>query len=136
MTGEKIMIVDDNIEFLDELHEMLDLSGYTPLIINNSAAVLNAVAKHKPDIILLDLKMSGMSGFDVAQKIKQNPETSRIPIIAMSGYFPLEKNSLLLDTSYMSACLKKPFAISDLITHIETILNDRKAHIEELVASS
>ena len=124
MNGEKIMIIDDNKEFLEELQEMLSLSGYIPLGINDSTVAFNVARKKKPDLILLYLKMGQMNGFDVSQKLKQCPETSCIAIIAISGYFPLEKQSLLLDMSNMRACLKKPFSVAGVISQIEDILKD------------
>ncbi|MEW6101050.1 MAG: response regulator [Candidatus Omnitrophota bacterium] len=125
MESGKIMIVDDNAEFLEEMREMLYLGGYEPVAIKESSTALYAARKLKPDLILLDLKMNKMNGFDVAQKLKAFPETKNIPIIAMSGYFPVERNPSLLDTSSMAACLKKPFAILDLISQIEELLNGR-----------
>lgn len=127
MNGEKIMIVDDNKEFLEELEEMLSLSGYNPLVISDSTAAFRIARRKKPDLILLDLKMAQMNGFDVAQELKQCPETAAIPIVAMSGYFPLEKQAPLLDMSNMKACLKKPFSVTDVISQIEEILKSPAA---------
>ncbi len=125
MESGKIMVVDDNAEFLEEMQEMLYLGGYEPVAIKESQAAFFAARKLKPDLILLDLKMNKMNGFDVAEKLKASAETRDIPIIAMSGYFPVEKSPTLLDTSSMAACLKKPFAILDLISQIEELLKRR-----------
>jgi len=130
MDGQKIMIVDDNKEFLEELREILSLTGYYPLGITDSTIVFNMARRKKPDLILLDLKMAQINGFEVAQKLKQCLETRSIPIVAMSGYFPLEKQSPLLDMSNMRACLKKPFSVADVISQIEEILKDSKGNIE------
>jgi CheY-like chemotaxis protein len=120
---EKIMIVDDNKDFSRELGEMLSLCGYEPKLVCDSPAALAAARKIKPDVILLDLRMSKMNGFEVAQQLKQSKETSGIPIIAMSGYFPIERRAVLLDLSNMKGQIKKPFTVSDLINQIEGVLN-------------
>lgn len=125
MTAEKIMIVDDNKEFLEELQEMLILTGYNPLVINDSTAALDFALKHKPDMILLDLRMQGMNGFQVAEQLKRTPKTASIPIIAMSGYFPMDNGSSLIDTSKMKSYLKKPFSVMDLVDEIEATLKRR-----------
>ena len=52
-------------------------------------------------------------------------DTSGIAIIAMSGYFPIENQSILLDMSHMDGRIKKPFGISDLITELEGALNKK-----------
>lgn len=124
MNPEKIIIIDDNKEFLEELKESLHLCGYDCLGISNSARASRLARKIRPDVILLDLKMAGHNGFQVAQDLRHDKETSDIPIIAMSGYFPIEDPSVLLDLSLMDRRIKKPFEISDLITEIESVLNE------------
>ena len=123
MTGEKVMVVDDNEDFLNEIQELLFLCGYDPKVVYDGAIAFKAACKIKPDVILLDLKMKGINGFQVAKELKQSVETAEIPIIAMSGYFPIENHSLLLDMNNMNGRIKKPFDISDLITEIETALD-------------
>lgn len=125
MTGGKIMIVDDNESFLDEIQELLFSCGYDPKVVYKGAIAFKAACKIKPDVILLDLKMSGMNGFEVAKELKESEETAGIPIIAMSGYFPIENHSLLLDMNNIDGRIKKPFNISDLISEIETALDKR-----------
>lgn len=123
MASEKIMIVDDNKEFAEELRETLYLCGYDVKVIYNSLGVYRLACKFKPDLILLDLRMARMNGFQVAEQLKHSKETFNIPIIAMSGYFPIEKESALLDTANMDSRIKKPFAVLDLVERIEGILN-------------
>ena len=123
MDGEKIMIVDDNEAFSEELRETLYLCGYEVTTVCNSAKALKSARKVKPGAILLDLRMNGTNGFQVAQELKNSNETAGIPIIAMSGYFPIEERSLLLDMRNMDGRIKKPFDISDLISEIESVTN-------------
>jgi CheY-like chemotaxis protein len=123
MVGEKVMIVDDNKAFLSELEEILVSCGYDVKIVTKSANAFEAARRTKPQVILLDLKMDEVNGFQVAEKLKNSPDTAGIPIIAMSGYFPVEQPSALLDMSNMESRIKKPFAILDLISQIEAVLN-------------
>ena len=123
MLPSKIMIVDDNKEFVEELKETLGLCGYDALGVFDSRQVLTMAQRIKPELILLDLRMPGTNGFELARELKNTRETAEIPIVAMSGYFPVDDRRLLLDTSAMEACVKKPFAISDLIHEIEAVLN-------------
>lgn len=126
MTSEKIMIVDDNKEFLEEIQEILSLTGYETKVVSDSKRVLPHALKYKPNMILLDLRMQGLNGFQVAEKLRKCPETASIPIIAMSGYFPIEGNSKLIDMSNMEAYLKKPFGVLDLINRIEVVMKGNK----------
>jgi len=129
MDAERIMIVDDDRVFLDEIEEMLSLVGYDVIGVGDSARAVAEVNKIRPDLILLDLRMKGKSGFEVARELKQSQLTANIPIVGMSGYFPIDKEGALLDKSFMSASLKKPFALADLISQLENILENRgEAH--------
>jgi len=125
MAGEKVMIVDDNKVFSEELCETLYLCGYDCNGVTDSSSVLTLARRLKPDAILLDLKMPGSNGFQVAQGLKSTQETSGIPIIAMSGYFPIEDTAALLDLHNMDSRVKKPFGISELITELETVLEKK-----------
>jgi len=122
MPEEKVIIIDDNQEFSEELGETLYLCGYDVRVVSDSLTVQKLARKIKPDVILLDLRMSGSNGFLVAQNLKTAQATAGIPIIAMSGHFPIEDRDNLLDMHNMDGRLKKPFGISDLITEIESVL--------------
>jgi len=122
MVGEKILVVDDNQDFLAEMSEMLDCSGYCPTVVSDPLMAVNTARSLTPDLILLDLKMNGISGFHVAEQLKQSVETAAIPIIGMSGYFPIENKANLLDTGNMDACIEKPFGVLDLLKQIEAVL--------------
>jgi len=119
----KIMIVDDNREFVSELKETLNLCGYDTVAVSDSPDAAVLARRIKPDCIILDLKMDKMNGFQVAEELKKSGVTRTIPIIAMSGYFPVENTAALLDLSKMSAQIKKPFSVADLITELEKVLN-------------
>ncbi|MDD5668841.1 MAG: response regulator [Candidatus Omnitrophica bacterium] len=124
MNQGKILIVDDNRDFLSELRETLFLCGYEVAVAAESSVVCKLAQSMQPDVILLDLKMSEMNGFNVAEQLHRENETSRIPIIAMSGYFPIESSSNLLDMSNMAGCIKKPFSMFDLITQLERAIKN------------
>jgi DNA-binding response OmpR family regulator len=120
--NKKIMIVDDDEEFLGELRDMFVSSGYEVNAISDPALALEAVHKISPDVILLDLKMQKMSGFQVADKLRNFSEVNRIPIIAMTAFFVEEEHSLLMKLCGIKNCLKKPFSPTEAIERIEAAL--------------
>jgi len=127
MSDEKIMIVDDDKDFLEELREMITLSGYKAITINDSTAVLNAARRIKPDVILLDLKMKGKNGFQIADELKLFPETAHIPMIAMTGFYAQKGGAALVLKMYgIKKFLIKPFNPLDVITKIEKVLKEKK----------
>ena len=80
-----VLIVDDVPDNLSLLHDALDESGYTVLVATNGESALQRAAQALPDIVLLDAVMPGMDGFEVARRLKADPDTAHIPIIFMTG---------------------------------------------------
>ncbi len=119
MANKKVMIVDDDTEFLEELNETMSASGYEMIPVNDSTTVVDIASRVKPDLIILDLKMPGKSGFQLAEEIRRLPELEKIPIIAMSAFFK-EEYAFLLSIFGIKKCLKKPFNPLDVITAVET----------------
>ena len=130
MVGEKIMIVEDNGDFARELEDILDSCGYETVTVSDGERVYEAACSTKPQVILLDLRLGAVNGFTVAAQLRGSPETADIPVIAMSGYFPIEQISSLMDMSSVDARLKKPFSILELVGQIERILSKKPSIME------
>lgn len=118
MANKKVMIIDDDKEFLEELEETLALSGYDMVAVNDAALAVEVAAKAKPDVVVLDLKMPKKSGFQVADELRHLSEAAHIPVIAMSAFFK-DDYGPLLNICGIKKCLKKPFNPLDIITAIE-----------------
>ncbi len=95
--SDVVLIVDDVPDNLAVLHDALDESGFTVLVATAGEAALQRAAQALPDIVLLDAMMPGMDGFEVARRLKANPQTAHIPIIFMTG---------LTETEYLVAALE------------------------------
>jgi DNA-binding response OmpR family regulator/DNA-binding CsgD family transcriptional regulator len=83
--SDVVLIVDDVPDNLSLLHDALDESGYTVLVATNGESALQRAAQTLPDVVLLDAVMPGMDGFEVARRLKAQPDTAHIPIIFMTG---------------------------------------------------
>jgi len=115
----KILIVDDEpdfSEYLIELFESLDGSVLTETARDGFSAGLK-VRKFKPQIVLLDLMMPGLDGFQVCRLLKSDPATKSIRIIVMTGYASPENidNALLAGAE---ACINKPVDTAVLLQHL------------------
>ena len=122
MSKGRVIIVDDDKEFLEELRELLELSGHEVFGTAQSGLVQEQADKIKPDVILLDLKMRDMNGFEVAQELRYFTATMGIPIIAMTGFFQEKEHIPLLNICGIQKCLKKPFNPLDVISAIEGVV--------------
>lgn len=125
MQTKKVMIVDDDKEFLEELKETLILSGYDVTAVNESVMALKVARAVKPDVILLDLKMRLMSGFEIADGLKHLQETSKVAVIAMTGFYTMREHSWLMNFCGIRKCLKKPFNPLDVIAEIERVFEEK-----------
>lgn len=83
--SDVVLIVDDVPDNLSLLHDALDEAGYTVLVATSGESALQRAAQTLPDVVLLDAVMPGMDGFEVARRLKAQPDTAHIPIIFMTG---------------------------------------------------
>ncbi|MDD5347124.1 MAG: response regulator [Candidatus Omnitrophica bacterium] len=116
---KKVMIVDDDAEFLEELCEMLDTSGYAVIPVREPRRAIDMADSAKPDVILLDLKMKQLSGFQIADGLSRLTGTVGIPVIAMTGFFTEHEHISLMNICGFRRCIVKPFAATDIINAIE-----------------
>ncbi len=120
-----IMIVDDNVELLEELENLLNLGGYHVIALSDGTKVLDAALKNKPDLILLDLKMSPKSGFQIADEARHSSFLKDIPVVAMTGFFTEKQHFLMMKLCGIKTSILKPFRPLNLITKIEFALGNR-----------
>ena len=119
--NKKVMIIDDDRELLGELEEILGASGYDITVIDNTELVLNKALQNQPDVILMDLKMPGKSGFELADEISRMSTLEKVPVIAMSAFFREDFKSLM-NLCGIKKCLKKPFTVTAAIAAIEDVV--------------
>lgn len=124
MVKKRVLIVDDDKEFLEELKEMLNVSGYDVSAVSESITAVKTTQMVQPDVILLDLRMRGMSGFEVADRLKHLSETAQIPVIALTGFYTLKEHAWLMNFCGIKRCIRKPFSPLDVIAEIESALKE------------
>lgn len=119
-----VLIVDDNephAEFLSEYIGQLDAGINTAIALDGFEAG-QLIYESKPDLILLDLIMPGMDGYSVCRRIKNNPTTANIRVIAMTGFSTQENMQNILDAG-AERCLSKPFSTETLREIIFKLIN-------------
>jgi PAS domain S-box-containing protein len=82
----RVLVVDDNRDAADSLRELLDLLGHEAQAVFGGAAALAAGAELRPDVVLLDLGMPGMDGFETAQRLRHEPWGAGVVLIALTGW--------------------------------------------------
>jgi CheY-like chemotaxis protein len=112
---KRIMIADDDPSILDAVGIMLEFEGYDVQCTLNGTTLLN-LTNEFPDLLLLDIWMSGTDGRDICKQLKQNPETRKMPIVMISASKDIEQSAM---DAGADDFLAKPFEMDDLLQKIE-----------------
>ena len=86
VAGRRVLIVDDNVDAAETLAMMLELLGQTTRQAHDGTSALRAVADYNPELVFMDIGMPGLSGLEVASRIRRDLEMSEAYLIALSGY--------------------------------------------------
>lgn len=137
LAGLNILIVDDTPENIDILGHILKQGGLNISVAPNAEIAQKIIGKEKPDLILLDIMMPGMNGYELCEKLKADPKTEDIPIIfvtAMAESSDLIKGFQLGGADY----IVKPFKVMEVLVRVRThlslkkLIKEKNALIEEL----
>jgi len=120
--NKRILIVDDDTQVQKLLTVMLSSKKYETETASSGFEAGAKVVKFKPGLIILDLFMPEMSGFEVCRQIKKNPETSHIKILALTG-FDSEENMKRIMEAGADGYMAKPIKQDALLGHIEDLLS-------------
>ena len=83
--AKKILVIDDETDFVEMLKMRLEATGYEVFTASDGRDGLRKASEVMPDLILLDIMMPGMDGGDVAQKLRERPATSGIPVVFLTA---------------------------------------------------
>jgi len=122
----KILVADDESKLRDVVGEMLSLDGHDVLQAEDGVQALDSIKKNRPDVVLCDIEMPKLKGFDVLTKLRENPALSQIPMIFLTGKTEI---SYLEEALHLNVndFLTKPFSRQDLLGAIDLQLKKIKA---------
>ncbi|MDT7835953.1 response regulator transcription factor [Aquabacterium sp. OR-4] len=128
--GDVVLIVDDQPDNLAVLHDALDEAGYTVLVATDGASALQRAGQAQPDIVLLDAMMPGMDGFEVARRLKAEPETAAIPIVFMTALTETEHVVAAFGAGgadYVTKPIQPREVLARIAAHLQTAKAQRQA---------
>lgn len=117
----KVLIVDDNPVNVKVLSSTLAGLGYDLLTVNTGERALNVAERTKPDIILLDVNMPGINGFETCRRLKQNPVTNHIPVIFLTALNEIENKMEGFEAGGVDY-VNKPFNNKEVCIRVENHL--------------
>ena len=121
----QLMVIDDDPDLLEELKEVLSVS-YDVETSSDSARAFDMASELNPDLIILDIKMSPKTGFQLANEFRNSARTKRIPIIAITGFFIEKEHTLMMKLFGIKHIIIKPFYPNQIFEGIESVLNETK----------
>lgn len=117
----KLLLVDDSVTIQKVVELLLSEEGFEVKITNNGEEALEALSLFTPDIVLADIEMPGINGYQLCEKIKMNPDTRHVPVILLAGAFePIDEVSA--SKAGADEHLVKPFESQELLTKIHTAI--------------
>jgi two-component system cell cycle response regulator len=122
--AERVLVVDDEAGNRELLEAILTEDGYRVEQADNGVRALAQATAAPPDLILLDLMMPGMNGFEVCQRLKQDPATASVPVIVVTALAQIKDKEAAL-TSGADDFLTKPVNTEDLRTRVAAMLKVR-----------
>jgi len=122
MNKTRILVVDDELSIIKLLRANLETKGYEVLAAMDGAEALQVIEKELPDLIILDIMMPKIDGFEVCRRIR---EWSQIPIIMLSARHNVEEKAKCLNSG-ADDYITKPFGVNELIARVRAILRRTK----------
>jgi len=118
---KNVLVVDDEASVRNSLKRILETEGYQVLLASEGAELSTAISTHPPSIILLDINLPWIDGYELCNLIKKDPTISSIPIIFVSGYKSKEQIKKGFDVG-CDDYITKPFNIDDICRAVKTLL--------------
>jgi two-component system cell cycle response regulator DivK len=125
MSKGHVLVVEDNLDNYELVRTILEMVGYDTFLADNGRDGVTAARKQKPDLILMDMSLPEMDGWNATKLIREDPETAHIPMIALTVHtLPIERKRAL--DAGVDAYLPKPYDAGQLIRLVESTLKNSK----------
>jgi len=122
----KVLVVDDEIHIVQVVAIKLRNNGFDVITCENGAQALRLAVDEKPNIIITDVQMPVMTGIELVQNLRNNPDTAELPVIMLTARgFEIEDRQK--EELNISAYVSKPFSPRELLQNVEEVLKEAVA---------
>lgn len=118
---KKILVVDDDPDIAEAIRLILSTQNFDAEAITEGEETCQKVLTYKPNLIILDILLSGCDGREVCRLLKENKQTKQIPVIMMSAH-PRVKQSI--EECKADSFVAKPFSMTELLSEVKKYLNN------------
>jgi DNA-binding response OmpR family regulator len=117
----KVLIVDDEIDSLKLIGLLLESKGYQIVAAQNGERAIEKALQEPPDLVILDVMMPGMSGYEVCRRLRTNPQTATIPILMFTAKTQVMDKVIGFEAG-ADEYLTKPIQPAELLDRVEMLL--------------
>ena len=121
--GKTILVVEDNELNMKLFRDLLEVQGYRVLQTRDGMEALKLARQHRPDLILMDIQLPGVSGLEVTKWIKEDDDLRSIPVIAVTA-FAMKGDEERIRQGGCEAYLSKPISVATFLSTVKTYLGD------------
>jgi PAS domain S-box-containing protein len=108
LSGKRLVVVDDNQDAADTLAMLLNMQGHEVHVAYSGVAALEKIKTYTPDVVLLDIGMPGMDGYEVARRIRQTPGLATVVLVALTGWGQQEDRRRTAEAGFNHHLVKPP----------------------------
>lgn len=123
----KIIVVDDTAPNLTLLVDLLSMQGYSMVTATSGLEALELIEKEHPDLVLVDVVMPGIDGFEVCRQLRANPRTALLPVILVTAMYPSEERARGIEVG-ADDFLTKPVNKAELLARVRSLLRIKVLH--------
>jgi len=120
-THHSILVVEDEPMLLQNISSILEMMGYFVLKATNGNEGFETANTHLPELIICDVMMDGMNGFELLEKIKQQPKLANIPFVFLSARADINDKQMGINGG-ANAYLTKPFQVKELLNTVQKFI--------------
>jgi len=121
MSAKRILIADDNDASRELLKEVLETSGYEVIEAADGVEALNGARQQAPDLVLVDIQMPRMDGYEVLRQLRAEPQSAKLQVIALTAFAMQGDRERALEAGF-DGYITKPVEIAALREHIRKLL--------------
>jgi two-component system, cell cycle response regulator DivK len=123
-----VLLVEDDLDGRRMYAEWLRGAGFRVLEAHNGLQALERAFEQRPDIIVSDLNIPGIDGFELTRRLKQDPRTHDVPVLAVTGYAAFAAEPERATRAGCDGVLPKPCSFEDLESSIRDLIRERSGH--------
>lgn len=127
MSGHRILVVEDNPLNLKLVRDVLTASGYEVVEAQTGEAGVSIAADCAPDLVLMDLQLPGIDGYEAMRLIREDPRVAEVPIVALTAFAMREDRERTARAGF-DGYLSKPISVRELPAQVGDFLSNGRDH--------